>query len=170
MLEVQADPEKMFHDLKQIGVVVRDLDRTLEVLSEVFRIVPFRILYWPPEDRPDFVRVYHGQPADFTCRIAFARVGPIELEIIQPLEGKSIWSDFLDQHGQGIHHIRFNVQDIETQQVVDYLAGRGIEVSQTGSGLRPGATWVCFDTDAKVGFCIEVTNTVADSDGMTPAS
>lgn len=160
----------MFRDLKQIGVVVGDLDRTLDVLSEVFGIVPFRTLYWPPEDRPDFVRIYRGQPADFTCRVAFARLGALELEIIQPLEGRSIWSDFLHEHGPGIHHIRFNVHDRGIQQVIDYLAGQGIKVSQTGSGLRPGATWACFDTEAAVGFCIEVSNVVPGSDGMTPES
>jgi hypothetical protein len=170
MSEAHVDPKLVFRDLKQIGVVVADLDGTLKVLSEAFGIVPVRTLYWPPADRPDFERFYYGQAADFTCRLAFVRLGGIELEIIQPLEGKSIWSDFLDQHGEGIHHIRFNVEDIETQQVIDFLADLGIGVSQRGSGLRPGTDWVCFDTEDKLGFCIEVMKAVPGTDGMTPES
>jgi methylmalonyl-CoA/ethylmalonyl-CoA epimerase len=168
--EVKVDPKLVFRDLKQIGVVVRDLDRTLEALSETFGIVALRTLYWPPADRPDFERFYYGQATDFTCRIAFARLGTVELEIIQPLEGRSIWSDFLDRHGDGIHHIRFNVEDIETQQVIDFLSGQGIQVSQRGSGLRQGTDWVCFDTEEKVGFCIEIMKAVPGTDGMTPKS
>ena len=36
-------------------------------------------------------------------------MGTVELDLIQPMEGKTIWSDFLSERGPGIHHLRFNV-------------------------------------------------------------
>jgi len=86
--------------------------------------------------------------------------------LIQPLEGESMWSDFLKEHGEGIHHIRFNVPDVEP--VIEYLAGHDIGVAQSGSGLRPGTTWVNLDTESKVGFTIEIMNALAGTDGRTP--
>ena len=156
----------LFKDFVQIGVVVDDLDQRLKVLTEVFGLGPFRVIDWPPADRSDIERRYYDEPTNFTARMAFAELGPIELELIQPVAGKSIWADFLAQHGPGIHHIRFNVLDM--QPVVDYLAGHGIGIAQMGSGIRPGTTWANFDTEASVGFTIEVMQALAGTSGRTP--
>ena len=88
--------KEMFSDFVQIGVIVRDLDRTVKVLSEVFGLGPFRTIMWPPPDRADFERTYRGKPGDFTSRMAFTEIGPIELEIIQPLTGESTLTEFLN--------------------------------------------------------------------------
>ena len=103
----------MFSDFVQIGAVVEDIDRSIQALSDIFGIGPFRVIMWPPEDRDDIQREYYGEPAGFTARMAFAELGAIELELIQPISGRSIWSDFLKEHGEGIHHIRFNVPDAD---------------------------------------------------------
>jgi len=158
--------KEMFSDLVQIGVVVRDLDRAIAVLSEVFGIGPFRTIDWPPADRTDIRKFYYGKPGNFTARMAFTELGPVELELIQPLEGKSVWANFLEKHGEGIHHIRFNVPDLEP--MIEYLAGHNIGVAQMGSGLRPGTTWVNFDTERIVGFSIEIMNALPGTDGRTP--
>ena len=163
--DVNATRE-VFRDFVQIGVVVQDLDRTIAVLSEVFGIGPFRAIDWPPDDRTDIQGFYHGKPGDFSARMAFTDLGPVELELIQPLEGKSIWADFLEKHGEGIHHIRFNVPDLEP--VIEYLAGHSIGVAQMGSGLRPGTTWANLDTAHIVGFTIEIMNALPGTDGRTP--
>jgi hypothetical protein len=98
--------------------------------------------------------------------MAFAELGPVELELIQPLEGRSIWADFLRDHGEGIHHIRFNVEAIEPVQ--EYLRGHGIESAQHGSGIRPGTTWMNFASEDKIGFVIEVMKVLPGTNGRTP--
>jgi len=150
----------------QVGVVVKDLDRTIRALSEIFGLGPFRTITYPPADRKDIQRFYYGKPGNFSARMAFTDLGSIELEIIQPLAGESIWADFLREHGEGIHHIRFNVYDLDP--VIQHLAQNGIGVGQMGSGLRPGTTWANFDSQDKVGFIIEVMKAVPGTDGRTP--
>jgi hypothetical protein len=157
---------EMFTDFVQIGVVVADLDKSMQALTEIFGIGPFRSIKWPPANRTDVERYYYGEPRKFRARMAFAEMGPVELELIQPLDDDSIWADFLRERGGGIHHIRFNVPEMEP--VVEYLAGQGIQVAQMGSGLRPGTTWANFDTDDMVGFTIEAMKVVAGTDGRTP--
>ena len=167
MSERTGSPRDGFIEVVQIGVVVRDLDRSVLVLSEVFGIGPFsRVDDWPPADRSDFELFYFGEPAEFTARMAFVDLGAVELELIQPLEGKSIWSDFLERHGEGIHHIRFNTPDHEP--VIKYLGQHGIGVSQMGSGIRPGTFWVNFDTEEAVGFTIEIMKALPGTSGRTP--
>jgi len=166
MTERGESPQQMFGHVVQIGVVVKDLDRTIQILQEVFGMGPFRTLDWPPADRSDMERYYYGQPAEFTARMGFADLGSVELELIQPVSGESIWADFLREHGEGIHHIRFNTFDLAP--VIEYLSGRDIGVAQMGSGIRPGTMWANFDTERRVGFTIEVMQALPGTDGRTP--
>lgn len=159
-------PKQMFSQFVQIGVVVADLDKSIHNLGNIFGIGPFRVIDWPPEGRTDIFKFYHDQPGNFTARMAFTELGPVELELIQPLAGESIWADFLRDHGEGIHHIRFNVENIEP--VRQYLAEHSILPSQHGSGIRPGTTWMNFGSEATVGFVIEVMNVLPGTDGRTP--
>jgi hypothetical protein len=159
-------PKEMFNNFVQIGVVVADIDQTIRYLGEIFNIGPFRIIDWPPDGRTDIQKFYHGKPGDFAARMAFTELGPVELELIQPLHGNSIWADFLRDHGGGIHHLRFNVENIAPVQ--EYLAENGIESAQHGSGIRPGTNWMNFSSEEKIGFVIEIMNVLPGTDGRTP--
>lgn len=159
-------PKDMFNQFVQIGVVVEDLDQAIKNLGEIFGIGPFRVIDWPPEGRTDIEKYYYGQPGEFTARMAFTELGSVELELIQPLNGQSIWADFLREHGGGIHHLRFNIEEIEPVQ--EYLAQNGIVPAQHGSGIRPGTLWMNFASEDKVGFVIEVMKVMAGTDGRTP--
>lgn len=149
----------------QVGVVVRDIEQSMRGLTEVFGIGPFRVIDCPPPGREDR-QFYNGEPARFRTRQSFADLGTIELELIQPLEGRSVWSDFLAEHGPGIHHIRFNVPD--HQALTAYLADKGIGTTQEGAGVRDGTYWVNYKTEQLLGFVIEIMQPAPGSDGRTP--
>ena len=157
---------RFFEKVVQIGAVVADLDKAMQGLTAVFGIGPFRVIDWPPAGREDMGRQYFGEPSDFTARMAFTEVGPVELELIQPVSGRSIWADFLEEHGPGLHHVRFNVDDIKL--VVRYVSDQGIGVTQSAHGIRPGTEWANFDTVSQIGFTIEIMQVVAGTDGRTP--
>lgn len=167
MSEERQKSELLFTDFVQIGAVVADIDQSMKTLSEVFGIGPWRVVEWPPEGRTDMNRVYKGRPAAFTARMAFAELGPIEIELIQPLTGESIWADYLAEHGSGLHHIRFNVPEMEP--VVEHVAEQGIGVTQRANGIRPGTSWVNFETERLAGFTVEVMRPVPGTSGRTPA-
>jgi methylmalonyl-CoA/ethylmalonyl-CoA epimerase len=150
----------------QIGIVVKDLDRTVKYLTEVFGLGPFRFITYPPADRDDMQLTYRGQASQFSHRLAFAQLGSIELELVQPLEGESGLTEFLRDHGEGLQHIRFNTPQL--QPALDYLAGQGIQPLMSGAGIRPGTHWVHLDTADKVGFVVELMNVLPNTDGRTP--
>ena len=157
---------KKFGDFVQIGIVVRDIDRTISVLEDVFGIGPFRTCVYPTDDGEETPLFLNGKPAKFSHRLAFADLGPIELELVQPLEGESLLTEFLDKHGEGINHIRFNVPDLSS--TLEYLSSYGIESSMSGGGLRPGTTWMHLNTEDKIGFIIELMDVLPGTDGRTP--
>ena len=96
----------------QIGIVVDDLERTTHLLTTLFGIGPFRFIEWP--NRPDSHFTYKGKEEPIKIRQAFVQVGPLELEFIQPIEGdRNAYREFLDRTGGGIHHLLFEVPDIE---------------------------------------------------------
>ncbi|HKV18437.1 MAG TPA: VOC family protein [Mycobacterium sp.] len=56
---------------------------------------------------------YRGRPADFTAHISFSYAGDTQLELIEPVSGDSVYSEFLDRAGPGLHHICREVDDVE---------------------------------------------------------
>lgn len=110
-----------FTEVTQIGIVVKDLDKTVKRLT-VLGIGPFKSGALPP-DREEWYgtqRMY----ADF--KIASAYIGNIQIELIQPVSGASPHKDFLESKGEGIQHIACAVKDV--RQEVDRLTGLGAEV------------------------------------------
>jgi catechol 2,3-dioxygenase-like lactoylglutathione lyase family enzyme len=166
MPDTPTSPKEVFKQCVQIGAVVPDIDQTIRVLTEVFGIGPFSVVEWPPAGRDDMQRFYYEQPANFTARMAFTEIGTVELELIQLVTGKSIWADFLREHGPGIHHIRFNTYDMDA--VVKHLGQNGVGIAQRGLGIRPGTAWANFDTQELVGFTIEVMKAMPGTSGRTP--
>lgn len=154
-----------FQTAIQLGVVVANLEQSMEILTSVFGIGPFRVVNCPPPERAN-QQTYYGEPAHFHTRQAFADLGSIELELIQPIDGKSIWSDFLEEKGPGLHHLRFNVPDHKA--LTAYLATQKLGPTQEGAGIREGSYWVNYDTEKAVGFIIEVLQPAPGSDGRTP--
>jgi len=157
----KKDSKEIFKKFLHIGVVVKDLERTLDTLTNIFGIGPFKILDFPPKDMKDDIEMtYHGKPADFSAKFCFADMGNVELEIIQPISGKSVWFDFLEKHGEGIHHLKFKVPDLE--ETKQYLNVYNFKMIQSGSavGVNKGKTWAYFGTEDKIGFVIEVLNEI----------
>jgi methylmalonyl-CoA/ethylmalonyl-CoA epimerase len=147
----------------QIGIVVADCDRTTQLLTALFGMGPFRLVEWP--DRPEAKFYYRGEEEKVRFKQAFVQLGGVEVELIQPLEGRSGYRDFLDQTGGGIHHVLFEVTDIDP--VIRELAKSGVTVLQSGTGIRPGTRWALLDTQKLLGFLIELRHRPGESDGTS---
>jgi len=80
---------------------------------------------------------YRGEPADFIADIALSYAGDMQLELIAPVSGPSIYQDFLAEHGPGLHHICIEAADADDFAVLlDDAAARGAEV--VTEGVLPG--------------------------------
>ncbi len=73
-------------------------------------------------------------PAQKT-KVGFFRIGDSHIELVQPAEPNSPLDKFLENKGPGIHHICFEVEDIETE--IEFLVEKGAKMIDRES--RPGA-------------------------------
>lgn len=69
---------------------------------------------------------YRGRRADCTLRIGVNRASPIEIELIEVLEGEAPHSEHLRVHGEGLHHVRFRADDLDAKLAL--LRDAGCEV------------------------------------------
>lgn len=154
------DPNETFRNPIQIGLLVDDLEKVMKNLEEIFGIGPFRIVDFPPPGYENVMRKYKGQDADFSAKFCFFNLGNIEFEIIQPISGNNIWRDYIDEHGPGLHHLKFSVPEHAPSQA--YLKDKGIEIEQMGAsvGKNTGKEWVFYDTRDLIGFSIETMNEI----------
>ncbi len=112
-------------DADQICIVVRDLKQTAAYYEAVLGIGPFVFPHIEYEEV-----TYHGAPSTGYWEMAFARLGSFELELSAPVRSPSIYEDFLREHGEGLHHIGFDVKDMAG--VLAKAQREGIAVLMTG--------------------------------------
>src|SRR4030042_1134393 len=108
-MESNASGKSAFTRLVHIGVVVRDMNKTMERL-EALGIGPFKPRILPP----DAQETYRGKPFVPSQRVAIqiTQIGDMELELIQPIDGESPHQEFLAQKGEGIQHLGFFVDNL----------------------------------------------------------
>ena len=90
----------------QIGFVVKDLDKALERYQPMFG--EFAVM-----DAFDMEWDYRGKPEVSSLKIAFGKSGDVEIELIEWVSGKTPHKEFLDAGHEGMHHLRFVVDNIE---------------------------------------------------------
>jgi len=115
----QQEPRVKLPPVQQIGIVVKDMDKAIEHYASTFGIGPFRVIDGNMEGV-----LLRGKPINTKIKVAFAKSGPLQVELIQPVEGKNIYTEFLDSKGEGLHHLGFQVDDLEAMLVE--LAKEGI--------------------------------------------
>jgi methylmalonyl-CoA/ethylmalonyl-CoA epimerase len=89
--------------ISQIAIVVNDIEEALERYHRVMGWGPWNVYrHEPPALHDTYLR---GKPTHYTMIGAEAHVGSVMVELIQPLEGPSIYKEWLEEHGEGVHHI-----------------------------------------------------------------
>ncbi|MRH88097.1 VOC family protein [Nocardia sp. SYP-A9097] len=74
---------------------------------------------------------YRGEPADFTAHISLSYNGDMQLELIQPVRGDSIYTEFLARGGPGLHHLCLEPDDFDA--TLKDAAVQGVDVVQQGN-------------------------------------
>lgn len=91
------------YPITQISLAVRDLDATMARYYRAFGWAPWQVFdhVLPVHHRTEL----RGQPVHYSLRGAEVYVGSLNFELLQPLEGPNLWSEFVDRRGEGIASI-----------------------------------------------------------------
>lgn len=131
--------------ISQVAVVCRDLQKTMESYTDLLGWGPWNVYRHEPP------RLHHtelgGKPTGYTMLGAETHVGDLGFELIQPMEGPSIYKDWLASHGEGLHHVAVMLHDFdESATLKERFAERGMPVLMSG---RIGETIEFFYVDTE---------------------
>ena len=111
-------------DLNQVGFVVRNLEQALALYEPMFG--PFSTMEPGP-----MTYDYRGAEEECTMRLAFGKI-----ELIEWVSGGCPHKEFLDAGKEGMHHLRFIVEDLDTEVAAAQTIGyRSIWSKRYGEGL-----------------------------------
>jgi methylmalonyl-CoA/ethylmalonyl-CoA epimerase len=135
----------------EVCFVTQDAQRTMEGLVQL-GVGPFRVYTFNEETMAG--PTYHGQASPFSLRVCFAMNQGLTFEIMQPLSGRTVMQEFLDAHGEGIHHIAFDCNDAPWESRIAIFTERGFVSTQSGRWLDQNS-FNFFDTELATTTCFE---------------
>jgi hypothetical protein len=134
-------------EIIQVGILVKDVAEAAKKLEKLIGIGPFEIL------EPDYRDLtYRGKTGKFKIRVALAKAGPIQIELMQPLYGETIYDEFAKRKGYGLHHLGIKTDNME--QSVKEMQEKGFQVIQSGN--RPGVKWAYLSTEDQTDVIFEL--------------
>jgi methylmalonyl-CoA/ethylmalonyl-CoA epimerase len=140
----------------QIAWVTRDLEKSMKAWVENLKIGPWTVLtftnqslkYLKVDDKPV------TEPFKFLIGISW--MGDMQLELIEPVYGPTIYEAFIQKHGEGLHHIKERIADDAIEGVVREYRDNGIGVTQTGQFETDFHFYL--DTEPRLDFIYELGN------------
>jgi methylmalonyl-CoA/ethylmalonyl-CoA epimerase len=136
------------NSLCQIGIVVKSVDETVKYFKEEFGFGPFEIKYVDYSDA-----TYMGKKSGYRGKRGFFHLGPIEIELVELIDGQTIHEDFMKQHGEGLHHIGFEVRDLAA--ATQNAEKAGFKITQ-GFSRQDGSGFAYLDSDKTGGVIMEL--------------
>lgn len=119
----------LFTRVRQFCTVVDDFEATIGHLVEHLGIGPFKCWHFRPPVLWD--TTYGGAPAPYTMKLGITWLGDVQYEVIQPVEGRSVYRDHHDRHGRGVQHILMDTAPRSFERAAEELAARGLPFTQT---------------------------------------
>ena len=99
----------MIRQISHLGIAVKDLDESMNFYRTVLGLDP---------SSP----VIGGGGS---IKASMIKVGEVHLELLQPLGNEGVMAKFLEKRGEGIHHVCYEVDDINEE--INSLKAKGIE-------------------------------------------
>lgn len=160
--------------VRQIGYVVTDLDQAIAGWVALGVGPWFVIRDMPLEAR------YRGRPCSTTVSLAFSNSGEMQIELIHQQDATpSIFTEFLDSFGPGVHQLAYWTTDFtETMRAVEAAGWPVVWSGGEGYGVRfayvepPNAPAAVIEiselTDATAANAIFIHDAAAEWDGNNP--
>ena len=113
----------------QIGIVCNDIEATTKAYAEFLGVEVPPIFITAPYEETQCE--YNGKPCMARTRQSFFHVGPnVDIELLEPDQEPSVWRDWLNERGEGVHHIAFVIDGMKEKLLT--LDGMGMPLMQKG--------------------------------------
>jgi catechol 2,3-dioxygenase-like lactoylglutathione lyase family enzyme len=99
---------KVFNRLHHISIVVHDVQKA-QAFYESIGIGPW--VDYPP--MKEYVKInVPDENGFYNLKIKCTQIGAVQLQLVEPGLGQSLYKDHLEKKGEGVFHIGFEVDDI----------------------------------------------------------
>jgi hypothetical protein len=151
--EIPTGTGGLRYPVSQVSLVVRDLHATMERYHEAFGWSGWRVFeHVEPVHHGTELR---GVPVPYSLRGAEVMVGSFNFELLEPLEGPSLWREILEERGECIASIAVMFDTHEESEVVKAgFARRGIDVTMRAL-IGDHIEYYYLDTQDQFGCLIE---------------
>jgi len=140
--------------IAQVCILVPNLEPVVESYYKIFGIGPWHFYTYA---KPLVKKMsYHGLEADYSMRVALSYFGPMRIELIEPLEGNTVYADFIKEHGYGVQHFGLLVEDMQSALQLAHEAGLAMTMDGSGFGLDGDGHYAYLDTEEKFGITLEL--------------
>ena len=112
--------------IDHIGIAVKDVEASNELFSKLFNKAPFH---------QELLETQHLQ-------VSFFALEDTKVELIQPVSEKSTVHKYLENKGEGIHHVAFEVEDIYAE--MKRLKEAGFQLLQEEPKRGADNKLICF--------------------------
>lgn len=134
-----------------IALGVNNIEETAKKISDIFGLEVPEIID-PVNNKKDYPTYYNGAVTESYYKACEFKMGNISLELLEPVGEPNPVRDFLNKNNSnGIHHILFLVEDLESK--IKYLENKGLKVS--GTGKFPGGKYAFLDFK-EIGVSLEL--------------
>lgn len=96
--------------LEHIGIAVKDLEKSNKLFATIFNQQPYKL---------EEVESEH-------VKTSFFKTGESKIELLQATDANSAIAKFIEKKGEGIHHLAFEVEDIDFE--INRLLSEGFEM------------------------------------------
>ena len=135
----------------QVALLVPDLPAAVDAWSAVVGD-DWSVYSYNPQTLPQ--SSYRGRPGRFSIRLAFQGRGP-QIELIELREGPSLYHEWVDEHGWGLHHVGYWIPSVDDVIERFRSAGREPDMTGAGYGVRGDGGFAYYDLVAELGVVVE---------------
>ena len=136
----------------QINIVVKDIEAAAKDWAGLLGIETPKIHTNHLEGNENYN--YRGKPVSCDLKVCNIDMGGFVIELHQPAGGESSFQEFLDKHGNGVHHIGFEVGG-DRDEIIRELDADGYDVNRT-LGIYPGSSWTIVDSEDRLGVNLNI--------------
>jgi methylmalonyl-CoA/ethylmalonyl-CoA epimerase len=140
-------------NMVHIAVIVRDIEKAAKAWADLFGL---EVPKWSLNDPPEKSNIrYRGKSTEARLKTAFLKFDNLRVELMEPIGGPSTWMDFLQEHGQGVHHIAFDVKGIDKH--IANMENWGMPLIQRGEWtVYTGGCYTYFESADQLGVIVEL--------------
>ena len=140
--------------IAQVAILVESLEEAVENYWKLFGIDDWQFYTY---GKPLVKRMsYQGEPSEYKMRVALSYLGPMRIELIEMVEGDTVYADFVEKHGFGVHHFGVLVEDMGLAIAEAEAADLRMIMDGAGFGHDGDGHYAYLDTEDKIGVTIEL--------------